>query len=490
MYLYIVLALSALALGDTHDVANGNGALRKSGSTKGKRAAEDKAGTPYLLPLHRETVPVIQNGQVVSLKTAYSGKIAVGGSMAQEFSVVFDTGSGQVVLPSLSCDSDTCLAHQRYNITKSPKAWPVNADGTEVPDDELCDQATIGYGTGSVTGEFVHESVCLGPGQPEAKTLSVKSVGETRKKDNAICATMNMVVAVEMSAQPFESFKFDGIFGLGLESLALTNEFSFFSRFSAQSKSKARFGFFLSDGEHGEESEIAVGGHNSDRVIGPLAWAPVATPKVGFWNIKIRSVRIGDVELADCKKGGCRGILDTGTSHLGIPSQHMQTVTDLLTKDVAGTADCRAAAAPTLSIEINGFTIKLGPEDYMQNAPSTAVASTSLDAATTQHSATNSHGLALRDPAAMQHCQPRLMPVDMKKPLGSNLFILGEPVLHRYYTVYDWHSKKVGFGLANNHRNRLSGGDSSSPSVEALDALEGEDEEIYLVQVSVSVTIC
>ena len=34
--------------------------------------------------------------------------------------------------------------------------------------------------------------------------------------------------------------------------------------------------------------------------------------------------------------------------------------------------------------------------------------------------------------------------VKLPQPLGPKLFILGEPVLHRYYTVYDWQEKKAG----------------------------------------------
>ena len=33
--------------------------------------------------------------------------------------------------------------------------------------------------------------------------------------------------------------------------------------------------------------------------------------------------------------------------------------------------------------------------------------------------------------------------VKLPEPLGPKLFILGEPVLHRYYTVYDWEQKKA-----------------------------------------------
>merc|ERR1719355_432500 len=51
-------------------------------------------------------------------------------------------------------------------------------------------------------------------------------------------------------------------------------------------------------------------------------------------------------------------------------------------------------------------------------------------------------------------CAPRLMPVNLPDPLGPNLFILGEPVLHRYYTVYDWSEKKIGFGVSASHANK------------------------------------
>jgi len=50
-------------------------------------------------------------------------------------------------------------------------------------------------------------------------------------------------------------------------------------------------------------------------------------------------------------------------------------------------------------------------------------------------------------------CRPKMMPVSMPAPLGPKMFILGEPVLHRYYSVYDWSTPRIGFGLAANRRN-------------------------------------
>merc|ERR1719221_2172340 len=56
-------------------------------------------------------------------------------------------------------------------------------------------------------------------------------------------------------------------------------------------------------------------------------------------------------------------------------------------------------------------------------------------------------------PSSGMVCSPRLMPVRLPAPIGPKLFVFGEPILHRYYTVFDWANKRIGFGLANSHQN-------------------------------------
>jgi len=204
-------------------------------------------GQPMMITLRRESVPVKRQGKVVSFKTSYSGVIGVGAPIPQPFRVVFDTGSGHVVVPAATCESDACLVHQRFNMTASQTAVPINADGTPVPDGELCDQVDIGFGTGQITGEFVRDKVCLGfPSNPEeGSVLQSNASGQT-------CLEMNVVMAVKMSTQPFKSFNFDGIMGLGLSSLALSDEFSFFDLVAKSGKVRsAHFGVFLTEGDVG-----------------------------------------------------------------------------------------------------------------------------------------------------------------------------------------------------------------------------------------------
>jgi len=415
-------------------------------------------GEPMMITLRRESVPVKRQGKVVSFKTSYSGVIGVGAPVPQPFRVVFDTGSGHVVVPAATCESDACLVHQRFNMTASQTAVPINADGTPVPDGELCDQVDIGFGTGQITGEFVRDKVCLGFSSDPADTSTSDSSTQT-------CLEMNVVMAVKMSTQPFKSFNFDGIMGLGLSSLALSDEFSFFDLVAKSGKVRsAHFGVFLTEGDvEGEESEIAIGGYNENRLMHPLAWSPVAMADFGYWQVRILAVRVDGKELDVCKDGTCRGVVDTGTSHLGIPAPHDREVASLLTVDAGDLLDCRLAHTPVMEIELENINITLSAENYMRRLPlregvNVGSATGVVLPANDSHAAASvtSEPTPLLDEnqtTVTRHCRPRLMPVNLPEPVGPKLFILGEPVLHRYYTVYDWKGLQVGFSLANNARN-------------------------------------
>jgi len=434
-------------------------------------------------------VPVKRKGKVVSFKTSYSGVISVGSPVPQSFRVVFDTGSGHLVLPSAECASESCLAHTKYNQSSSTTAVPINADGSIVGPGKMCDQVNIGFGTGRVKGEFVRDRVCLG-----TPDLSVSEVG------NELCVTMQAVMAIEMSTVPFLAFGFDGIIGMGLSALALAPEFSFFDTLiKTAGFQEKHFGVFLTEGEDGEEgdAEIAIGGHNPSRTLTPLKWTNVAMAEMGYWQVEILAVRVGGVTLDMCQDGSCRGVMDTGTSHLGIPQPYDQEVAKMLTMDAGDMLDCRLADLPELEIELPGMNITLYPETYMRRLPLREDVNVDsqkgvtmdkvqnqepIDHLPKNHTA-NTTGLSEADdddaPAGKvaRFCRPRLMPVNMPAPLGPNLFILGEPVLHRYYTVFDWAGPKIGFGVANTKRNTQD----RSAITDRIGELP-KDVEVFLMQ--------
>jgi len=467
---------------------------------------EPAPGQPMMINLRRESVPVKRQGKVVSFKTSYSGIIGVGGPVPQQFRVVFDTGSGHVVVPASSCDSEACMVHKRFNTTASESAIPINVDGAPVPTGKLCDQVDISFGTGQITGEFVRDKVCLGfPSDLEDNSL--EDVAPDAQNDTMpvavqqpaavpqTCLEMNVLTAVKMSTQPFKAFNFDGIMGLGLASLAVGDDFSFFEVMTKSGKlQSAHFGVFLTEGDvEGEESEIAIGGYNENRFLNPLAWSPVALAHFGYWQVNIIAVRVDGVELDVCKDGTCRGVVDTGTSHLGIPAPYNVDIAAMLAVDAGDLLDCRLAKAPVVEIELASINLTLGAENYMRRLPlreGVNVGSTNGVDLLANGSRNEKNDTMEPTPwmdenstNVTRHCTPRIMAVNIPEPVGPKLFILGEPVLHRYYSVYDWKRLKVGFSLANNRRNTLQ------PGMQLADergALPGDVDKLLMQQSVVS----
>lgn len=479
---------------------------------------------PHLVPLRRESVPVRRHGKIASFKTSYSGVISVGSPKRQEFRVVFDTGSGHVVLPALECQSETCFLHQRYNMAASTSAVLVNLDGSPVAPGDYADQATIGFGTGEITGEFIKDRVCLG----RADT-NISEAEANNGQSNAPCLDVALIVAIEMSAQPFKSFAFDGILGLGLSSLSLSPSFSFFDVLTkGNGMGSPHFAVYLTEAdEDGEESsEVAIGGYNGKRLLEPLKWSPVAKRDLGYWQVQILAVRINGKTLDVCNDGTCHGVVDTGSSHLGVPAPHDREFAELLTQDALDILDCRLADAPAIEIEMPGANITIYPDTYMRRLPlregvqvgsAKGVSMTAkqangeraesdrmsvlsvnvttapsgpgrgagpMDVSNVSQIMNTSEQLPQESELPQQvkrHCRPKMMPVNMPAPLGPKLFILGEPVLHRYYTVYDWSSPRIGFGLAASQRN-LQGPLGLRPGADRRGALPDGVDTILMQQ--------
>jgi len=380
--------------------------------TSGSESAMPK-GT-WNVPLQKQYVPVVRDGKTVAYKTAYFGDIEVG-TPGQHFTVVFDTGSGHVLLPKRSCPSEPCLKHRRYDSTHSSTSAEIKYDGTPLnATDVERDQVVISFGTGKVTGEFARDEVCVGQPSP-------------------MCVKMRVVQATEMTVDPFSYFSFDGVFGLGLDALRLNDKFSFFGEMVGQNPHvQPQFSVFLSRQDDGQ-SMITFGGVDERRASTPVRWAPVAHPDMGYWQVQIKSINIGDTVLDDCNDGGCRAVLDTGTSLLGVPRQMSRTMHRLLARPApadleASEVDCRKVLGQTIEFHLaDGFIVSVAVEDYSRPAPINMT--------------TPSNTTALI-------CRSLLLPTDMKAPMGPKLFIWGEPVLHRYLTVYDQAHNRVGFSLA------------------------------------------
>lgn len=472
----------------------------------------------FIVPLHRQRVPVQSDADTVSYKSVYFGTISMGHPRKQEFSVVFDTGSGHVIVPSQACVSETCTIHRRYSRELSEHAVDVDYDGSPVTPGAPRDQITVAFGTGEVTGQFVNDRLCLGSseegrlvmesGLPPSKASlqrpnassasSAPEEDEDRHRPN--CVELRLVTATEMTHEPFHAFAFDGVLGLGLDGLALAKEFSFFGMMTSQRRLlQPSFGVFLADSDE-ESSEISFGGHSPDLVRSGLSWAPVAFPELGYWQVAITKLRIGNRTMDFCDDGQCRAVVDTGTSLLAVPKDFADILQDELSGSLLdpepgddGEVDCRKAQGALVHFEVGEMTLTLAPGDYARQSihlqdelsaedaesgaeapageephggasgagvhadagasPGTGVEHAAPSAEETAASAgaagaAQSQERVIDWEGAPRSCKPTLMPIDLPAPLGPKLFIWGEPVLRKYYTEYNWQEKKIGFGLA------------------------------------------
>jgi hypothetical protein len=420
----------------------------------------------YSIPLHKQYVPVQKNGKTVAYKTAYFGEVYLGNPIPQAFTVVFDTGSGHLILPSTSCPSPSCTKHRRYNRTASSSAVDIEYDGSLLsPDAVERDQVSIAFGTGEVLGEFVKEVVCLG---------QVPDEGASTTGPN--CVDLRVVLASKMTEDPFSHFDFDGVLGLGLTALTLSPEFSFFGQLASQHQAmEPVFAVFLARHE-GYDSMITFGGYEQQYADTDIHWAPVTMSELGYWVVQLTNVRVGDQVLEDCSDRGCRAILDTGTSLLGVPKQAVRGLHRMLARPVPEeqaedpTVDCRRLPGSLLTFELGETVVSLQPEDYSRPTPFNMT-------------------IPNQDKWRLV-CRSLLLPVDMAAPLGPKVFIWGEPFLRRYYTIYDFANKRIGFSLARQQTTRQAAGSlrattaspigsllAGAPLAQPVNAQSGEEQK-------------
>mmetsp|Transcript_104274 Transcript_104274/g.264805 ORF Transcript_104274/g.264805 Transcript_104274/m.264805 type:complete len:418 (-) Transcript_104274:178-1431(-) len=330
----------------------------------------------------------------------YYGQVSVG-SPAQTFMVVFDTGSGNLLLPSHECTSEACTGHKRFDATLSATATQIafaDSPDTPVAADGTRDIVTITFGTGEMSGVYIRDNICLGEG--------------------GVCCKANFVAATEESDEPFMLVPFDGILGLALPEMAEGPTFSIFNRLVQTGALKqALFSVFF--GNEGEESEVLFGEYRQERLGSELHWAPITTP--GYWQVEMQDVLLGKDRLGLCSgESKCQVAVDTGTSLLAGPSE----VVEMMVEKLQVAEDCsNLGELPTMGFVVAGLSLELAPEDYVA-----------------QHD-----GI----------CTLGLMALDIPPPKGP-LFIFGDPFLRKYYTVYDHAKMRVGFALAKHTKDGTS----------------------------------
>lgn len=347
---------------------------------------------------HRDTgVVPIKN----YLDAQYYGVISIG-YPPQDFSVIFDTGSSNLWVPSGTCQLESpaqiaCVVHNQYDHDASA-TYHVNGSNFE-----------IHYGSGSMVGFTSSDAVAMG---------GLVAVDQT---------------FAEATAEPGLTFivaQFDGILGLGYPSISVNGIKPVFNTMIDQGVvDKRQFSFYLNrdytQPEYG--GELFLGGANPDRYTGDFTWHDVT--RQAYWQIHMDGLtvppssncaRCGEETITVCN-GGCEVIVDSGTSLIAGPKDDIVQINrkigaiPFILGEWIIVCD-KISEMPDISFDLGGKIYTLTPKDYV---------------------------LQISD-AGQTTCISAFFEFDIPPPAGP-LWILGDAFMGKYYSTFDFATNRVGF---------------------------------------------
>ncbi|KAI5939702.1 Cathepsin E [Manis javanica] len=324
------------------------------------------------------------------LDMEYFGTISIG-SPPQNFTVIFDTGSANLWVPSVYCTSPACKKHTRYYPSRSST---YRTQGSHF---------FIEYGTGNMSGIIGADQVTV-----EGLTVLGQQFGES----------------VMEPGKTFADAAFDGILGLGYPTLAVGGVTPVFDNMMAQNLvGVPMFSVYLSSNiETGRGSELIFGGYDSSHFSGSLNWVPVT--KQGYWQIALDKIQVGDA-LMFCSEG-CQAIVDTGTSLLVGPwykIKQLQKAIGAEPVDGEYVVECvNLQIMPNITFTINGLPYTLQPTAYTLPIED-------------------------YDVGGMQFCTSGFQGDD-NEILGGPSWILGDVFIRQFYSVFDRGNNRVGLAPA------------------------------------------
>ncbi|XP_041270925.1 cathepsin D [Onychostruthus taczanowskii] len=320
----------------------------------------------------------------------YFGVIGIG-TPPQNFTVIFDTGSSNLWVPSVHCSmlDIACMLHHKYD---SAKSSTYVKNGTKF---------AIRYGTGSLSGFLSQDVVTLG----DLKILD-QTFGEATKQPG-----MTFIAA-----------KFDGILGLAFPKISVEGAEPFFDNVMKQKLvEKNMFSFYLNRDPSGVPGgEMVLGGTDPKYYKGEFSWFNVT--RKAYWQIHMDSVEVADGPSV-CE-GGCEAIVDTGTSLITGPTKEVKKIQEAigakpLIKGEYMVPCEKVLTLPVVSMKLGGKSFSLTGDQYILKI--------------------GAQGETI--------CMSGFSGLDIPPP-GGPLWILGDVFIGPYYSAFDRDNNRVGFATS------------------------------------------
>ena len=208
-------------------------------------------------------------------------------------------------------------------------------------------------------------------------------------------------------------FPLDGILGMGFNDISIPPFMPtvFDEMVNHSLIDKPIFSVFLSNSHNGSaDSVMLFGGIDEKYYQGPLTYYPA--PLEAFWMIGIKHISVAGKIVHNCPAGVCAAVLDTGTSIIAGPNN---VIAPLIVAIGPVFANCsNIKSLPPISFQIGAEAYTITSDIYVINDP------------------TDGCTLGIEGLPAIE----------------APFWILGDPFLRAFYTVYDRAGKFARVGIA------------------------------------------
>jgi hypothetical protein len=261
----------------------------------------------------------------------YYGQISLG-TPAQDFQVIFDTGSSNLWVPGKKCTN--CGSKPEYD---SGASSTYQANGTVFK---------IMYGSGPVSGFLSKDKVSVAG-------LEVEQ-------------TFAEITDVSGLGPAFSLGKFDGILGMAFPTISVDGIPTVFENMvNAGLVDEPVFAFDLGS-SNGPTGELTLGGLDDSKYTGQMQYFPLTSET--YWELTMSGFKVGGQSATTTM----RAIVDTGTSLLAGPTADVKKImTQIGAKPFflnpnEYTVDCsKVSSLPDITVSIGNSDFTLKGADYV-----------------------------------------------------------------------------------------------------------------------------